>query len=92
MNPDLPTFKICLDLSTCSVIGAELARHLGSRITYDHSSISPWVDAHGAAERIAAPVSRVRKLTATRAIPHHREHGRVLYNIDELDEWIRSTS
>lgn len=43
----------------------------------------------GAAEHLNAPLSRVRKLTSTGALPVHREGGRVLYLRSELDEFIR---
>jgi excisionase family DNA binding protein len=48
-----------------------------------------WLTARQAAEHLNAPLSRVRKLTSTDALPVHREGGRVLYLRAELDEFIR---
>jgi excisionase family DNA binding protein len=51
---------------------------------------SPWLTAEQAAEHIAAPLSRVRKLTMTGELPHHRDGRRVLYRRDELDDFVRN--
>lgn len=48
-----------------------------------------WLTARQAAAHLNAPLSRVRKLTSTGALPVHREGGRVLYRREELDEFIR---
>lgn len=48
-----------------------------------------WLTARQAAEHLNAPLSRVRKLTSTGALPVHREGGRVLYLRSELDDFIR---
>ena len=48
-----------------------------------------WLTARQAAEHLNAPLSRVRKLTSTGALPVHRDGGRVLYLRAELDEFIR---
>ena len=57
------------------------------------SATSPrWLTAADAAEHLAAPLSRVRKLTATGELPHHKEGRRVLYNRDELDNYVRGCS
>lgn len=48
-----------------------------------------WLTAREAAAHLNAPLSRVRKLTSTGALPVHREGGRVLYLRDELDAFIR---
>lgn len=48
-----------------------------------------WLTARQAAEHLNAPLSRVRKLTSTGALPVHREGGRVLYLRSELDEFVR---
>lgn len=49
-----------------------------------------WLTARQAAEHLNAPLSRVRKLTSTGALPVHREGGRVLFLRSELDEFIRN--
>jgi excisionase family DNA binding protein len=46
--------------------------------------------AQAAADYLGMPLGKVQKLTAARAIPHHRRNGeqRILYRTDELDEWV----
>ncbi|HEX5527224.1 MAG TPA: excisionase family DNA-binding protein [Solirubrobacterales bacterium] len=51
---------------------------------------SPWLDVAGAAEYIAAPVSRIYALVSANRIPHHRDGSRLLFHRDELDDHIRS--
>ena len=51
---------------------------------------SPWLSAEEAAAYMAAPVSRVRKLTMTSELPHAKDGRRVLYHRDELDTYLRS--
>jgi excisionase family DNA binding protein len=51
---------------------------------------SPWLTAEKAAERLGWPVKRIRNLTVTGEIPHHRVGRRVLYDRTELDEWLRT--
>lgn len=46
---------------------------------------SPWLTRAAAAEYLSVPVSRLEK---DRTVPCHRWEGRVLYNRDELDEWL----
>lgn len=48
-----------------------------------------WLTAREAAAHLNAPLSRVRKLTSTGALPVHRDGGRVLYLRTELDDFIR---
>lgn len=50
---------------------------------------SPWMTADDAADYIAAPLTRVRKLTMTGELPHYKDGRRVLYRRDELDQFIR---
>jgi excisionase family DNA binding protein len=50
---------------------------------------SPWLDVAGAAEYIAAPVSRIYALVSADRIPFHRDGSRLLFHRDELDAWIR---
>ncbi len=52
-------------------------------------SSTPWLSAEQAAHYLRCPVSRVRKLTMTDELPHHRDGRRVLYHRDELDAFIR---
>lgn len=47
-----------------------------------------WLSADEAATYLRCPVSRIRKLTMTGALPVHREGRRVLYDVRELDEFV----
>lgn len=53
-------------------------------------SASPWMNAHEAAEYLRCPVSRIRKLTSTGEIPHHHDGRRVLFDRNELDQYVRN--
>lgn len=68
-------------------IAERVAELLAERAT---DALAPWMTADQAADYIAAPVSRVRKLTMTGELPHHRDGRRVLYRRDELDTFVRS--
>lgn len=48
----------------------------------------PWLDAQGAADYMAAPLSRVRKLTMTGDLRSHKDGGRRLYRREDIDEFI----
>lgn len=50
---------------------------------------TPWMTSAEASSYIRAPLSRIRKLTMTGEIPHHRDGRRVLFHRDELDQFIR---
>jgi len=51
---------------------------------------SPWMNSEQAAEYMACPVSRIRKLTMTGVLPPYKEGGRNLYKRSELDLFIVS--
>src|SRR4051794_14781640 len=67
-----------------------LAERLATLLANKLRPSGPWRDAAGAATHLACGVSRVRKLTARRLLPVHRDGGRVLYHVDELDAFIRA--
>ena len=51
---------------------------------------SPWLTGKQAAGYLGCSISRVRTLTLTGELPHHRDGRRPLYHRDELDEYVRS--
>lgn len=51
---------------------------------------SPWLTAPEAASYLGCSLSRVRKLTMVREVPHYKDGSRVLYHRDELDSFVRS--
>ncbi|HEU4973586.1 MAG TPA: excisionase family DNA-binding protein [Baekduia sp.] len=76
---------LALPPEALDAIAARVADLLGERA----AAGSPWMSAEQAADYIAAPVSRIRKLTMTGELPHHRDGRRVLYHRDELDRFVR---
>jgi excisionase family DNA binding protein len=65
-------------------LAAQIARLLPELV-----STSPWLTAAEAATYLRCPVSRVRKLTMTRELPHEHDGRRVLYHRDALDRYVR---
>ncbi|HEY3123358.1 MAG TPA: helix-turn-helix domain-containing protein [Thermoanaerobaculia bacterium] len=49
---------------------------------------SPWMNVKEAADYLRCGTSRLYKLTAADAIPHFKEEGRLLFNREDLDEWL----
>lgn len=49
---------------------------------------SPWMTVKEAADYLRCGTSRLYKLTAADAIPHFKEEGRLLFNREDLDEWL----
>ncbi len=47
---------------------------------------SPWLTRSQAADYLGVPLSRLEK---DKSVPHHRWDGRILYNQEELDSWLR---
>lgn len=57
----------------------------------DHVHVnSPWLSAQEAALYLRCPLSRIRRLTMTRDLPHEKDGSRVLYHRDELDAYLRA--
>jgi excisionase family DNA binding protein len=67
----------------------QLADVLADRVAARAGARSPWLCASEAAEYLACPLSRVRRLTMTGDLPVHRDGRRVLYRREELDAFIR---
>lgn len=69
-----------------------LAELIAARVnvrTVDRSG-SPWLTAGQAAGYLGCSLSRIRALTLTGELPHHRDGRRPLYHRDELDAYIRA--
>ena len=49
-----------------------------------------WLDEAGAAEYLCLPAKTVGNLGRAGALPRHVVGRRVLYNVAELDEWVRA--
>ena len=81
---------VSVDLGLPSEAVDAIARRVAQLLAEQNATRSPWMTAEQAAEYIAAPVSRVRKLTMTGELPHHRDGRRVLYHRDDLDAYVRA--
>jgi excisionase family DNA binding protein len=49
---------------------------------------TPWLTAPEAAAYLGCSLSRVRKLTMTRELPHEKDGARVLYHREALDKFV----
>jgi excisionase family DNA binding protein len=49
---------------------------------------SPWMNVATAAGYLDWSRQRLYKLTAQGAIPHYKQEGRLLFNRQELDQWL----
>ena len=68
-----------------------LADMIAARInTATNSAGSPWLTAGQAADYLGCSTSRIRMLTLTGDLPHHRDGRRPLYHRDELDAYVRA--
>lgn len=63
---------------------------IGSERSSTQTAESPWLKAHEAAAYLRCSLSRVRKLTSTRDLPHEKDGSRVLYHRDALDQFVRN--
>jgi excisionase family DNA binding protein len=50
---------------------------------------SPWMGVKEAAEYLRVGTSRIYKLTAAGEIPHSKQDGRLYFDRDEVDAWVR---
>jgi excisionase family DNA binding protein len=84
----LPAHHLSLELP--EAVLDQLARRVVELIgdTSQSESGSPWLSAREAAEYLRWPLKRIYNLTAARAIPHHRQGGRLVFNREELDRWL----
>jgi excisionase family DNA binding protein len=76
-------------------IAARIADSLNSRQPHEsmgENGASPWMNIESAAAHLDWPRQRLYKLTAQNAIPHYKHEGRLLFNRQELDQWIRTHS
>lgn len=52
----------------------------------------PWMGIAKAADYLDWPRQRLYKLTASGAIPHYKQEGRLLFHRGELDRWLAQHS
>jgi excisionase family DNA binding protein len=88
MIPERDT-SLLLSISSCSAIAELLADRLAKPNGKTYSQPPMWLSADEAAGHLRCPVSRIRKLTSTDDLPHYHDGRRVLYRVDELDEFVR---
>ena len=77
-------------MSDLDPILARLADMVAARVKIPEATASPWLTAAQAADYLGCSVSRIRTLTLTDELPHHRDGRRPLYHRDELDAYVRA--
>lgn len=77
-------------MTELDAILGRLADMVAARITIPEQVASPWLTAAQAADYLGCSVSRIRALTLTGELPHHRDGRRPLYHRDELDAYVRA--
>jgi excisionase family DNA binding protein len=71
------------------LIAEALARRLaGEPGASNGEERSPWMAIEGAARYLDWPKQRLYKLSASGALPHYKQEGRLLFRRDELDAWL----
>lgn len=75
--------QLALDEADIDALSSAVAARVAQIIGPDR-----WMDANEAAEHLCCPLSRIRKLTMTNALPSHKEGGRRLYRRSELDAYV----
>jgi excisionase family DNA binding protein len=70
-------------------LGNELARRLAAAERPEAAEErSPWLAIESAARYLDWPKQRLYKLSASGALPHYKQEGRLLFRRDELDAWL----
>jgi excisionase family DNA binding protein len=74
-------------------LAERLAEALAPRLASDGQAAageqhSPWMGIERAAAYLDWPKQRLYKLSASGAIPHYKQEGRLLFRRDELDGWL----
>jgi excisionase family DNA binding protein len=57
----------------------------------EHLGRRALVDIAGIARYLASSERHVKRLVAERRIPHHKVGHFVRFDLDDIDEWLRST-
>jgi hypothetical protein len=70
-------------------IAVEVSRRLASERELNDPQASPWMGAEKAAAHLDWPKQRLYKLSASGAIPHYKQEGRLLFHRGELEAWLR---
>jgi excisionase family DNA binding protein len=70
-------------------IAAEVTRRFASERGLNDPQASPWMGVEKAAAYLDWPKQRLYKLSASGAIPHYKQEGRLLFHRGELEDWLR---
>lgn len=91
-NPNLPTFMIALDLSTCSVLAHGIAEYLARSMTYDTTPIDSWMTTDEVAQYLAIGKSEVHRLAAAGTLPSEQDGPgcKRYFRRSDLDDWRSS--
>ena len=66
----------------------QIVEQVADRVRGEIEEQSPWLTRTQAAGYLSVPISRLEK---DRTVPSHRWDGRVFYNRNELDEFLRAS-
>lgn len=84
LPPALAPFELLLEH-----LANRVAELLAERLALpDREERSPWMLIDAAAEYLGCSKHRLYKLTASGAIPHHKQDGRLFFHRTELDRWM----
>jgi len=86
------------DLSLIAAALEELVERVARRVValqieeqrrqMESDGLSPWMSLNTAAAYLDWPKQRLYRLTASGAIPHYKQEGRLLFNRAELERWL----
>ncbi|MBA2643148.1 MAG: helix-turn-helix domain-containing protein [Actinobacteria bacterium] len=74
--------------SVIEAIADRVATIVVAEIMSTTTTVTPYMTVAEAAEYLRWSKNAIYKLTAARAIPHHKHGGRILFRRDVLDEWL----
>ncbi len=77
-----------LDDEALDRLAALLAPRLGR--TEAVRGPSGWLNVVQAAEHLSCPKSRLYALVSAGRVPHHKDGSRTLFDVGELDAWVRA--
>ena len=85
-NPASPGLGDAVLEALADAIAARVIVSLAPLLAASASSRSPWLTVEEAAERLAAPRSRIYELTRTGKLRSYRDGRRVLLRVEDIDQ------
>lgn len=79
---------VTLPSTMAEIIAHRIATIVTTEINTTTTPATPYMTVGETAEYLRWPKERIYKLTAARAIPHHKHERRILFRRDVLDAWL----